>query len=563
MKNKIRVFPLAARLTAGLFALLFVFCFLPRVRAAGSVYEPPQISTAHALIRNLDYDLTLYDKAGADLVYPAGFAKIMSAILFYEYLNNVVSPAPVTVLSSDDLSGGGIGLKADEVLEYTDLLNAFVVGSANDAGMVLARVVGGSVPLFVEKMNERAKELGAQNTHFENPTGLHNANARTTLADMFLICKSAYRIDAYMKASSLSLFDVPATNLTDKTRRLRNQNQLVINRASNTYYVKGTMGINLGYTAESGYCLCSVKEENGVANLLLLSGGSRDSSGENLTLTDAKTLFEYVGKAFTVETVLEKNAVVKEMPVALSSNQDHVLLVAASDVKAILPVGYNGQTDLENRITLSAETLSAPIVEGTSYGVCEIYYQGERIGSTELVAQQSVARSTSLFLLSGIENFLQLPAVRVVLIVLLILLLLLLVACLILITVQRWRQTGLSAKERRAIKQKQKALVRAEKNRQYNDFVALRRARRARKEAFLRDYQARMEEQRRRTARAAARPTAARRAPAPAEGSERTQTSKSAPVPQSPERPAPNPNPAPAPGAELRTPPPQYRREPK
>ncbi|MBR6529975.1 MAG: hypothetical protein IKT43_00980 [Clostridia bacterium] len=443
-------------------------------------YPPPTPLSECAIIYNLQYETVLFEK-NADLpIYPASFAKVMTAILCYEYRATLGTNVPITILSEDDLSVNGIGLQVDEVVDFDTLLSAMVIGSANDAATVLARVVSGSVSEFVNRMNERASELGCTETLFCNPTGLHNGAAQTTLSDIKKICARAYEINDYMQTASLLRFEVPITNKSDKVRVLTNSNLLLNPRTDLGYYVKGAMGINHGYTPESGYCVSSVLDAGGAINLVLVAGGYKDENKNNSALLDAKEMFDFAKKAFEVTTVLKKESVIREVEVRLSDSHDHVLLIAGSNVNALLPVGYNAVTDIEQRIFLREEVLTAPIVEGTSYGSLELYYKGEYIGQTELVAQRSLTQSTSLALLDSVESFLRLPLVRMILIIIALAILGFLAVCVILLIIQHRRKSGMTLKEKRAQKRLEKELIQKEKARQEEYFETLRVARRKR-----------------------------------------------------------------------------------
>ncbi|MBQ2730653.1 MAG: serine hydrolase [Clostridia bacterium] len=491
MQAKNRAKRLAARIVAGLLALLFLLMLVPFVRAEGTdetVYPAPSVTSNAALVYNLQYDKVLFAQNDSAPIYPASFAKVMTALLCYEHRQTLGTSVKITVTEEDDLTVNGLGLVVDEELDFDTLLSAMVVGSSNDAAMVLARKVGGTVADFVNRMNEKAAELGCENTHFANPTGLHNGSAQTTLSDVAKICKAAYSINDYMQTSSLLRFEIPATNKNEKVRVVTNSNLLLNPRTDLGYYVKDAMGINHGYTPQSGYCVASVRDTKGAINLVLVSGGYKNEAKQNGALLDAMSLFSYAEKAFEITTVLKRESVMREVPVRLSDTQDHVLLIAGSDVSALLPVGFNRVTDIEERLFLTEEVLEAPIVEGTSYGSVEIYFKGELVGSAELLAQRSLARSTSLALLNSVEEFLRLPVVRLILIILACVVAAFLVLCCILLAVQNRKKSGLTPQQRRAKKKLEKELLWKEKVRQQEYFRVRRKERKIRRDEAIEDF---------------------------------------------------------------------------
>ena len=535
----------AVRVAAGLLALVFLFFLAPTAFASGeeSIYPEPSINSDAALVYNLQYDKVLFNQNADNPIYPASFAKVMTAILCYEHRQTLGTSVKVTVTEEDDLTVNGLGLLVEEEFDFDTLLSAMVVGSSNDAAMVLARTVGGTVSDFVNRMNEKAKELGCENTHFANPTGLHNGSAQTTLSDMAKICKAAYSINDYMQTSSLLRFEIPATNKSEKTRVVTNSNLLLNPRTDLGYYVKDAMGINHGYTPQSGYCLASVRDTKGAINLVLVSGGYKNEEKQNSALLDAMALFSYAEKAFEITTVLKRETVMREVPVRLSDTQDHILLIAGSDVSSLLPVGFNRVTDIEQRIFLTEKVLEAPIVEGTSYGSVEIYFKGELIGSAELLAQRSLSRSTSLALLSSVEEFLQLPVVRLILIIVACVVAAFLILCCILLAVQNRKKSGLTPQQRRAKKKMEKELLWKEKVRQQEYFRVRRKERKLRRDEAIEDFR------RARERHLKAQEEALRRAEQRARAAQRPTTG---PAPKRQTGVPTKPNPRPAAGCETR-----------
>lgn len=485
MKHTRKTIRFAAKFAACFFALFFSLGALFVVFADTTTpedvsYPVPTPLSECGLIYNLQYERVLFQQKADVPIYPASFAKVMSALLAYEYRRDLGTNIAVTVTSDDDLSVGGLGLEADEITDYDALLSAMVVGSANDAANVLARVIDGSIPAFVEHMNRRAGELGCTDTVFQNPTGLHAGGAQTTLNDMAKICAKAYEINDYMQTASLLRYEFAPTNKHDKVRILTTSNLLLNPRTDLGYYVKGAMGINHGSTPQSGNCVCSVRETGGAINLILVSGGYRTESKQNTALLDAKEMFDYAEKAFEIATVLKDESVIQEVPVRLSDTQDHILLIAANRITALLPVGFNAVTDIEQRVFLTEEVLEAPIVEGTAFGSLELYYKGELIGQTELVAQHSLARSASLAIVSSVENFLQHPIVRMILFILAALLIVILVVCVILLIIHQRKKSGLTAAQRRAKRRLENELIKKEKARQ-EEYIQSERAKNLRR----------------------------------------------------------------------------------
>ncbi len=507
---------MTARLTCAFVALCVLFC--PFLKAGAEV-EAPIIDSPYALVYNVQYSEVLYEKNADERIAPASFAKVMTAILAYEYKAEVGSPAPVIVDEEEAAAarGGLYRIQAGEQFAFDDLLCALVIGNANNAAYLLAKTVSGDVDTFVARMNERARELGAEQTHFANPTGLDDNSAYTTLSDMAKICEAANTINDYMVTSSKLYYEIAPTELTKQKRTVFNNN-LILDAVPNVvdgvesfnYYIEGAVGINCGGTKEAGDCLATAKEgDASTTNLVLLSGGVTNESGLKTTFLDAKKLFSYAEEAYEVQTVLAAGSIIQEIPVDLADAQDHVMLIASADITALLPVDAQIDEKIVREIYTTEKRLEAPVVEGTAHGSIEIYYEDELIGSAELLAQRSISRSAPLYLLDNVKGFSQKPLVRLILIVLAVAIVLFLAACLILLWIQKQQNSKLSPTEKRRLKKQQKELLFKEKLRQ-QEYIDQMRVERKKRSARRKQVRRAILQQRKKEAAEAARRAAAR-----------------------------------------------------
>lgn len=134
----------------------------------------------------------------------------------------------------DEVNGNRIGFQAGEVVTAREMLSCMLVNSANDAAIILANAVAGSTSDFVELMNKKAAEIGAFDTYYTNPTGMHNDAMITTAKDTAIISKYAYSVPGLIDMTSTPKYVMPATNLSDY-RNIYNRNSMLSN-----YYSAGT-----------------------------------------------------------------------------------------------------------------------------------------------------------------------------------------------------------------------------------------------------------------------------------------------------------------------------------
>ena len=162
-------------------ALTLLPCLISPVLAA----EVPEIhEAAGAYLYNFENDAVLYEMNPDERIYPASTVKLMTGILAMEALGDTPDRTiTVTAEMLNKVVGNNMGLKAGEVVTVKDMLYGLLLNGANDAAQVLAVTVSGSVSDFVDAMNEKAQYLGAYNTFYTNPTGMHSDAMITTVSD--------------------------------------------------------------------------------------------------------------------------------------------------------------------------------------------------------------------------------------------------------------------------------------------------------------------------------------------------------------------------------------------
>ena len=194
--------------------------------------------------------------------YPASTTKMMTALLALENckLSDVVT------IQQDDIAAAGAGasnagLKVGEQVTVENLLYCLMLPSAFEAANALARTAGGSVDNFVKMMNDRASELGCVNTHFVNPTGMHDTNHYSCAYDMYLIAREAMKNSTFQTIVNTAQKKLPATNKNSE-RIIYTTNELIRSSYSSIYY-DNCYGIKTGHTTPAGYCLVSYAKQGG------------------------------------------------------------------------------------------------------------------------------------------------------------------------------------------------------------------------------------------------------------------------------------------------------------
>ena len=223
----------------------------------------PGIESKAALLVDANTGNVVYAKNEHEEMYPASLTKIMTALLVLEAVDDgqlsltqqlTASHSAMTAGLEED--GSTAGILEGETMTVEQFLYCMLVVSANEACNVLAEAVAGDIDTFVEKMNAKAQELGCENTHFVNPTGLHDPQHYTSAWDLYLITKEAMTHSDFMRFCDTSSVTIPATNLSE-ARTLHTTNYLIDGWRSRGYINKDAHGVKTGSTSDAGHCLVS------------------------------------------------------------------------------------------------------------------------------------------------------------------------------------------------------------------------------------------------------------------------------------------------------------------
>ena len=213
-------------------------------------------SVEKAILVNTDSNTAVFAQGIYDKAYPASITKLMTAILALEY-NNMDE---VVVMTEDDFNleeGSQVsGLVPGDTLTMRELFNILVVYSANDASMAIARTIDGSVPAFVDHMNRKARELGMIQTHFSNPSGLHDAENYTSAYDVYLMMNEVLKYDLFREVCGRNMYILNYMHAdgTEGSLRLDSTDKYLTGEKTPPAGVS-LWGGKTGTTDEAGACL--------------------------------------------------------------------------------------------------------------------------------------------------------------------------------------------------------------------------------------------------------------------------------------------------------------------
>lgn len=356
----------------------------------------PDISSPAALLMDSSSGKVLYEKNMNEKRYPASLTKVMTAVVVLESCN-LEDTATVSYDAVMSLSSGYVtaNLQIGEELTVEQLLYVLMVGSSNDAAIVLAEHVSGSVESFSELMNQKAKELGCTSTNFVNPNGVHDENHYSTAYDLAIIARYAMENETFRTLVSTTSYKLPITNKYDREDRFfRTTNSLLIvsnNDRPDNYYYKYATGIKTGFTTPAGNCLIASADKNGLELITVVLGSDQTSEGLSERYIDTKTLFNYGYDTYTLREVIKSGGVVQTTNISNATRDTKKLdAVVANDISVLIKQ-KDRNSALLPEVKLN-DDLKAPINKGDVIGT--VSYTVEGITYCEdLLANSDVKKS--------------------------------------------------------------------------------------------------------------------------------------------------------------------------
>ena len=422
---------------------LLVTLFLPMSAAA---LEDPGLTCRNAILLDATYDEILYDKGARDKVYPASITKVMTALLVLEAVDagQLTLDTPITATAEAlEVPEGSSTAKIQVGDTYTveQYLYCLLLPSGNEVAQILAIAVDGSVDAFVDRMNQRAEELGCEGTHFANPHGFHDPDHYTTAYDITRFMKAAMEYDLFQTILTSPNYTLPANGVSEE-RIIRNTNALTSNWTYTQYlYGPGTGG-KTGTTDEAGNCLVETAQEGDMSLISVILGAEEvelpDGNTDARQFSETIKLLEWGFDNFHRVTLCPEDTLVASVKVNLSSQADAVNVKPLGSVTRTLPKDID-LDKVEMTPSLFSEEVDAPVEAGQVLGTLVIKYEGTEYGTLDLVADTSVERSDFLYYKDQVETFFQNAGVKLVLAVVLILVVVVLLRVLVFRKRRRYR----------------------------------------------------------------------------------------------------------------------------
>ncbi|WP_244272594.1 D-alanyl-D-alanine carboxypeptidase family protein [Natronincola peptidivorans] len=344
------------------FVLLFIALLNPFFVSAQEVY----CNGAAGIVLDVETGRVLYEKNIHQELPMASTTKIMTALLAIERipLDQQVKIHPEAV----GVEGSSIYLKANEKVNIIDLLYGLMLRSGNDAATAIAYEVSGSVEDFSQLMNQRAKEIGAKNTNFMNPHGLHHQEHYTTAYDLSMITRAALRNPTFKKIVNTKFW------LADREdyKHFSNKNKILS-------ICEGGDGVKIGFTKKAGRCLVASATRNDMQFIAItLNDGD--------WFNTAKNLLDYHFESYKPYEVFKEGELVKGISV---KNGEKMTAQLKASKKLVVPI-KDGEAERIISIIDVQEPLYAPLMKNQRVGRILTYLDGNLINITDLTTDEDI-----------------------------------------------------------------------------------------------------------------------------------------------------------------------------
>lgn len=350
---------------------VFITCAVGVHAENTSNYPNLELDCKSAVLMEASTGKILYAKNENEALPPASVTKVMTLLLVMEAIKDRKLNYTDMLSASEhacSMGGSQIFLEVGESMSVEDLLKSVIIASANDAAVVLAEAVAGTEEAFVEIMNARARELGMENTVFENTNGLDDTteNHLTSAKDIAIMSRELIKYPKITEYSRIWMDTVRngEFGLTNTNRIIR--------------FYEGATGLKTGSTSKAGFCITATAERNGMTLIAVIMG----SSGRDARNSSAVALLNYGFSNFTV---------FKSQPesykISVEDGRSDFCLVNEEEFVTVINKKHSGKIE---KTVECVDTLKAPIEKGTQIGTVTYKINGESIGTVRILTNEAV-----------------------------------------------------------------------------------------------------------------------------------------------------------------------------
>lgn len=359
-----------------------ITCFVFFSSSAYAAQEPEQTlklspNAKSAVLLEMDSGTVLYDKNSNEKLPPASITKVMTLLLIMEAIERGELKLTDKVRTSEraaSMGGSQIFLQPGEEMTVEDMIKGISIASGNDASVAMAEHIGGTEEAFVAKMNERAKQLKMNNTHFVNSNGLPAPNHYSTAMDIAIMSRELLKHEQITKYTG---------TYQDYLRKDSSNPFWLVNTNRLVRFFEGVDGLKTGYTSEAKYCLTATAKKNNMRVIAVVLG-EPDTKTRNSEVT---ALFNYAFNHYQVFPVYKKGEVIQPLRVD-KGKETKVNIVTTQSVSLLTKKGETA--DLYTKEVVLDEFRKAPLKQTDVVGHIFIKKDGRTVSRIDLYPEKAV-----------------------------------------------------------------------------------------------------------------------------------------------------------------------------
>ena len=337
------------------------------------------ITSDNVILYNLNDGKVLYELESNEKTQIASLTKIMTTIVAIEEIDNLDQEVTVMKEAFQGIQEyTQVGLKTGNVVTYRDLLYGIMLPSGADAVNVMAISLSGSVAGFVELMNDKAQELGLENTHFDNPIGMDSDDNYSTAADVAKLLLYSLENETFQTIFNAREYTIPSLNITVKTT-------LISYSKSYGLDVTEITGAKSGFTDGAGLCLASTASIDDVNYLLVTMGASTENRSN--AVRDTLEIYGYYSSSYSYQKVIKKDQLLETLPIKWGKEKEYQI-VADEDVLVYLE--NNMYRNKIEYVYDGVEELTYKNKKGDKIGTVTVVYAGEDLTTYDVYLKEEL-----------------------------------------------------------------------------------------------------------------------------------------------------------------------------
>lgn len=343
------------------------------------------IYSKNAILYNTKEDKVMYEKNSTDKVSIASLTKITTAIVALENIKDL--DEKVTLTKADfkglvEANASVAGFRIGQEVTYRDLLYGLMLPSGADAAQALTSNISGSNDKFIDLMNDKAKELKLENTHYANSTGLDDSNHYSTVKDVLKVFKYALKNEEFKKIITTSKYTISDGSMTFRS---------TLSKAS-TLDIEYIKGGKTGTTGDAGLCLATLANYDDT-DFILVTTGAEDKLGNFL---DHKEIYEYVRDNFDYTEVVNKKDILVTLPTKYLK-EDTIDFTGDKNINMYLENDFD-KNNLKYKYT-GIKLITRKNKEGEKLGKVDIYYDKDKLATVDIILKDKPKFSIVKYLL--------------------------------------------------------------------------------------------------------------------------------------------------------------------